>query len=230
MITNPPADFEGSGGPASAGSRADLYLQLATASGQQGQRSAETRFLLLAGAAAEEAGLVSVAEGCRERIVQMNPDHALRRFTTVAEAMTHPEFASYVRELGEAYPAAKGDYLLERYRAAGFDGQHPYSNQLSSFRWPNKKVKRVSSTGRRSSVDRTSVGTLPTDPTDVDSPEFTPMPFEWPAASRPVASKLSPAWAALIGLLAGMSLGLWIAPRLGPILDGLQHWWEKVVH
>ncbi len=229
MITNPPADFEPSGGPASAGSRSDLYLQLATAAGQQEQRSAETRFLLLAAAAAEEAGLVSVAEGCRERIIQANPDHPLRRFSTVAEAAAHPEFASYVRELREAYPAAKGDYLLERYRAAGFDGRHPFSDQLSSYRWPIKKVKRVASAARRPAIERAPVETLPEE-MDASSPGFTPMPFEWPAASRPVGTKLSPAWAALIGLLAGVSLGIWIAPRVGPIVEVFQIWWEKVVH
>jgi hypothetical protein len=230
MITNPPADFESSGGPASAGLRADLYLQLATASAQQGQRSAESRFLLLAAAAADEAGLLSVAEGCRERIVRMNPDHTLRRFSTVREALTYPEFASYVRELGEAYPAAKGDYLLERYRAAGFDGRHPFNDELSAYRWPIKKVKRVASAVRRPSADREPVRTLPNDEMEEESADFTPMPFEWPAASRPVTTRLSSAWAAMIGLLIGLSLGIWIAPRLGPIVETLQYWWEKAVH
>jgi hypothetical protein len=229
MITNPPN--EPSSPLPTPGALADLYLQLATAAGGQDQRSAEVRFYVLAAGAAEQGGFVSVAEGCRQRILEQNPDHPARRFKSMGEALSHPDFAAYVRDLQEAYPPTKGEYLLERYRAAGYDGEHPFRDSLRSFRWPVKR-RALAVPGSRKRPDAGMPAEVLFDRSEASRaeltlPSFEPLPFEWPTASRPPTLKISPVWAASVGVLAGLILGLWLSPRVGPWADQIRLWWES---
>ncbi|MBY0589501.1 hypothetical protein K2X85_20185 [bacterium] len=221
MITKPASEPE-----PSAASRADLYLQLATAAGREGQLAAEPRFLLLASFWAHRAGLVDVANGCRERIVALQPDHVLRRFPSIADALSHDEFATYVHELGEAYPTSKGEYLLERYRTAGYGGDHPFTQQLAHERWPARPAKKS-----RPSRIMTIVADRREDRPNLSDdaiPTYEPVPFEWPTASARPSVRLSARWAGLMGMILGLSAGIWIGPRIPAWAELLSRWWDKI--
>lgn len=73
---------------------------------------------------------------------------------------------------------------------------------------------------------------IPMDEVPSPIPTFEPIPFEWPTASaRSVGlfGRISTPWALVIGLLAGMSIGIWVGPRLGPWLEFIRHRAEELL-
>lgn len=105
----------------------DLYLHLAKASEEQGRPLQQDKFLVLAASVAQKANWGRVAEECRRRVLKHNPNHILKRFPSMAEALESEDIRQYVRQLMRIYPFEKAEYLLDKFRASGYSGSHGYS-------------------------------------------------------------------------------------------------------
>lgn len=81
-----------------------LYAQMAEEHQKQGRPQERDRFLLLAADAALTAGKRDVAENFRRTLLARNPNHLLKPYSTLAEALASPDIANYVQELRRTYP------------------------------------------------------------------------------------------------------------------------------
>jgi hypothetical protein len=89
------------------------YVKLAALSAGKGQPLGRDRFLVLAGAAACHAGLLDVAERCRELVVQDNPQHLIGRFDSFPDAMRSEDFTPLLKHLQRLCPVEQAEYLLQ---------------------------------------------------------------------------------------------------------------------
>lgn len=115
----------------------DLYLHLAKASEEQGRPLQQDKFLVLAARVAQKAGWIRVAEDCRRHILKHNPNHILKRFPSMAEALECDDIRQYIRQLMRIYPFEKAEYLLDKFRASGYSGKHGYSLSVKPKSEPN---------------------------------------------------------------------------------------------
>jgi hypothetical protein len=104
----------------------DLYLNLADASEEQGKPLQRDKFLVLAAGAAQGGGFLQIAEDCRTRILQHNPNHLLREFASMAEAVRSEDLRGVTVQLQRAYPFEKAEYLLAKFRDGGFQVRCKY--------------------------------------------------------------------------------------------------------
>lgn len=104
----------------------DLYLHLARASEEQNRVLQRDKFLVLAAGIALQAGYPSIAEDCRRRVLEQNPNHLLRNYATMREALASDDIRHYSHQLSRIYPFEKAEYLLDKYRASGYSGRHGY--------------------------------------------------------------------------------------------------------
>jgi hypothetical protein len=104
----------------------DLYLNLADASEEQGKPLQRDKFLVLAAGAAQGAGFLQIAEDCRCRILKNNPNHLLREFASMAEAVRSEDLRGVTAQLLRAFPFEKAEYLLSKFRDGGFQHRHKY--------------------------------------------------------------------------------------------------------
>jgi hypothetical protein len=88
------------------------YVKLAALSAGKGQPLGRDRFLILAGAAACHAGLLDVAERCRELVLHDNPRHLIGRFATFPDALRSDEFTPLLKHLQRLCPVEQAEYLL----------------------------------------------------------------------------------------------------------------------
>jgi hypothetical protein len=91
-----------------------MYLQLARAAGLRGQGGIRDKLLVLAGVTAVEIDQPDVAAECRLRIVDHNPQHLVRRWSTFAEALDDEEFLAYLKQQIRRYSAERVEHLLEQ--------------------------------------------------------------------------------------------------------------------
>jgi hypothetical protein len=88
------------------------YLHLAAASHRRRRPHVRDRFLLLAGVIALDLRLDTVAAECRRLVVTHNPQHLVRRWRTLREALEGEDFRSLLRQLQRRYPQEKAEQLL----------------------------------------------------------------------------------------------------------------------
>ena len=69
--------------------------------------------LLLAGSTALDLSLRPIAEYCRQLVLDHNPNHLMRRWSTFQEAAGDEEFQCFVRQLQRRYPQEKAERLLQ---------------------------------------------------------------------------------------------------------------------
>ena len=112
--------------------RLDVYLHLAEASQRHGQAKQTERFLVLAAAYAQGAGFPRIAEDCRERLLDGNPDHFFRQASSVRKAFKSSVFRRHVRRLADIYPFRKAEHLLRGFRVAGYAMDHGYGDILAA--------------------------------------------------------------------------------------------------
>lgn len=89
------------------------YLQLAAISHTRGQWLPRNKFLILAGAAACEAGLLPVAERCRELVSVHSPNHLLCKYETFPIALKSAEFQTYHKQLKKFCSIERAEHLLQ---------------------------------------------------------------------------------------------------------------------
>ncbi|MGL4464633.1 MAG: hypothetical protein ACRDD1_02180, partial [Planctomycetia bacterium] len=106
----------------------DLYLHLASASDHQRLPLQRDKFLVLAGGFAEMGGNPELAERCRLRLLAGNPNHLLKNFESMQEAMQSDDVRFYTKQLLRLYPFEKAEYLLYKFRASGYSGRHEFAD------------------------------------------------------------------------------------------------------
>ncbi|MGD9647484.1 MAG: hypothetical protein AB7U73_17350 [Pirellulales bacterium] len=89
-----------------------VYLHLARASAVRQRPLVRDRFLLLAASEASRLGLSTVAERCRQMIVEHNRGHLLARWGTYQAAATEPDFQDLLRRTVRQYSAEKSEHIL----------------------------------------------------------------------------------------------------------------------
>ncbi|MFO0947511.1 MAG: hypothetical protein U1D30_16565 [Planctomycetota bacterium] len=110
----------------------DLYLHLACASDAEGRPLQRDKFLILAAEIAHVSGYGGIAEQCRIRVLERNPNHMLKYFASMREALGSDEVRSYTRQLFRLYPFERAEHLLSKYRASGYTGHHGF-HELNSI-------------------------------------------------------------------------------------------------
>jgi hypothetical protein len=95
------------------------YRELAEDYGRQGQAQMRDRFLVLAADAALAAGQADEAERLRGRLLQHNPHHLLKPYSSFAEAMKSTDVQNYIGALRRNHPQEKAESLLEGLRKIG---------------------------------------------------------------------------------------------------------------
>lgn len=128
----------------------DLYLHLACAAEAEARPLTRDKFLILAAGVAQTAGYSGIAEDCRLRVLEHNPNHMLKYFGSVREALRSSEIRHYVRQLFRLYPFEKAEFLLAQYRASGYAGHHGYVGLAEESEPPSPRPGKRRSRRRRS--------------------------------------------------------------------------------
>lgn len=110
---------------ASADRSSRVYQELAAHYGARGEAQVRDRFLVLAADAATAAGKPEEAERVRQRLLELNPHHMLRPYTSWSQALQSQDVRSYVDGLRRTYPPSSAENLLESVRGAAEDDTAP---------------------------------------------------------------------------------------------------------
>lgn len=94
-----------------------VYKELADWYERQGQAAMRDRFLILAAEAAFSAGKSEEAERLRQRLLQGNPHHMLKPFSSFAQALQSTNIQIYIHDLQVNYPAETVEGLLENLKS-----------------------------------------------------------------------------------------------------------------
>jgi hypothetical protein len=93
-----------------------LYRELSDGYAERGQPQFRDRFLVLAAAAALADGDAAGAERIRQRLLDVNPHHLLKPYTSFAQAMRVSDVQTYVQEQQQDYPPDVARGLLRSLR------------------------------------------------------------------------------------------------------------------
>jgi hypothetical protein len=93
-----------------------VYKELADWYERQGQPAMRDRFLILAAEAAFSAGKPDEAERLRQRLLQGNPHHMLKPFSSFAQALQSTNIQIYIHDLQVNYPPETAGDLLHKLR------------------------------------------------------------------------------------------------------------------
>jgi hypothetical protein len=94
-----------------------VYKELADWYERQGQAAMRDRFLILAAEAALSAGKPEEAERLRQRLLQGNPHHMLKPFSSFAQALLSTNIQIYIHDLQVNYPPETAEGLLQNLRS-----------------------------------------------------------------------------------------------------------------
>lgn len=95
-----------------------VYQELATHYDSRGEPQVRDRFLVLAADAANAAGRPDEAESLRRRLLQLNPHHMLKPYSSWSQALQSPDVKSYIDGLQRTYPPASAENLLASVRGS----------------------------------------------------------------------------------------------------------------
>lgn len=93
-----------------------VYRELADWYERQGQPAMRDRFLILAAEAAFAAGKPEEAERLRQRLLQGNPHHMLKPFSSFSQALQSTNIQIYIHDLQVNYPPENAETLLQNLR------------------------------------------------------------------------------------------------------------------
>jgi hypothetical protein len=93
-----------------------VYKELADWYQRQEQGAMRDRFLILAAEAAFSSGNPDEAERLRQRLLQGNPHHMLKPFSSFAQAMQSTNIQIYIHDLQVNYPPQAAEQLLQDLR------------------------------------------------------------------------------------------------------------------
>lgn len=89
------------------------YLHLARASQLRRRPMIYVRLLLMSAIAAHQLKLHRIAEACRDRILESNPNHMIRRWPSIIDALDDPDFRHFLHSVERRYPAEKAERMLQ---------------------------------------------------------------------------------------------------------------------
>ena len=81
-----------------------VYLHLAWASQQRQRLHVRDRLLVIAAVNATRIGLNRIAAYCRLQVLEHNPQHLIRRWPTITEALEQSDFLHFLKQLQRRYP------------------------------------------------------------------------------------------------------------------------------
>src|SRR5438094_8713970 len=110
---------------ASADRSSRVYQELAAHYGARGEAQVRDRFLVLAADAATAAGKPEEAERLRHRLLELNPHHMLRPYSSWSQALQSQDVKSYIDGLRRTYPPSSAENLLESVRGVADDEHEP---------------------------------------------------------------------------------------------------------
>lgn len=99
-----------------------VYRELADWYERQGQPAMRDRFLILAAEAAFSAGKPEEAERLRQRLLQGNPHHMLKPFSSFSQALQSTNVQIYIHDLQVNYPPETAESLLQNLRGSPAPG------------------------------------------------------------------------------------------------------------
>jgi hypothetical protein len=102
-----------------------VYEELASCYEARGEPQVRDRFLVLAADAASTGGRPDEAERLRGRLLQLNPHHMLKPFSSWAQALQSPDVQSYLEGLRRTYPPGSAGNLLDSVQAALQEAPRP---------------------------------------------------------------------------------------------------------
>jgi hypothetical protein len=89
-----------------------LYLHLARASEKRRRPLVRDKLLLLAGTIAARMELPHIDALCRERILEHNPAHMIRRWPSFAAALEDSDYLHLLKQAQRRYPLEKAERML----------------------------------------------------------------------------------------------------------------------
>lgn len=93
--------------------RLAMYLHLSRASEARRRMHVRDRLLVIAAVLASRNELPRIAAYCRQRILEHNPHHLIKRWDTVFEAAGDPEFAHFLRHIERRYPPENAEGMMQ---------------------------------------------------------------------------------------------------------------------
>ena len=118
---------------ASADRSIRVYQELATHYNARGEAQVRDRFLVLAADAATAAGRGEEAERLRNRLLELNPHHMLRPYSSWSQALQSQDVKSYVEGLRRTYPPSSAENLLESVRGMAEEAPRPLPSAACSM-------------------------------------------------------------------------------------------------
>lgn len=91
----------------------ELYQQVADAYHAQNKYQERDRFLVLALDAAQSGGQSNLAEQIRQKLLELNPNHLIKPYSSSAAALQAPNFITYLSQLRKNFPPVKAQSLLQ---------------------------------------------------------------------------------------------------------------------
>ena len=89
-----------------------LYLHLAKAAERRQQLHVRDKLLILAGIIAVRLKLLTVAAGCRHKVLSHNKQHLIRRWQDLSSALPDDEFDALLKQLQRRFPLEKAEQML----------------------------------------------------------------------------------------------------------------------
>ncbi len=178
-----------------------VYRELADWYERQGAAAMRDRFLILAGEAAYSAGNPDEAERLRQRLLQGNPHHMLKPFSSFAQALQSTNIQTYIHDLQVNYPMETAENLLRTLRdgapsappnSSGNStlGVVPQTAPLIEIRdEPTLPMEPLKVYSLREEPQRTTVPTPPIKPTHLNRPAARKpvvVPLERPSLEAPM--------------------------------------------
>jgi hypothetical protein len=90
-----------------------VYLYLAVAAGKRLQMPDRDRLLVISTVNACHCGLPLVAAYCRRLILENNPGHMLRRWSSTEQALKDSDFLHFLKQIQRRFPQEKAETMLQ---------------------------------------------------------------------------------------------------------------------
>jgi hypothetical protein len=94
------------------------FVKLAGLSQSRQQLGPRDKFLVLAAVAATESGCDTVAERCRQLVLEHNPGHILKKHESVALALANEAFQTYLKQARRFCSHERAEHLLTQLEIA----------------------------------------------------------------------------------------------------------------
>jgi hypothetical protein len=171
------------------------YTELADRYERQGHSAMRDRFLILAAEAAFSAGKTDEAERLRQRLLQGNPHHMLKPFSSFAQALQSTNVQIYIHDLQVNYPPEMAENLLRNLR--GIPPPSPPPGETEGGAVPQTapliEIRDDPTLPLGNPVESLKVYPLREEPAATSSPPVKPTHVNRPAQPKPAGAPPPPA-------------------------------------